>query len=565
MSDIPNVNTPRNNSAHVVDSKTNLRKINKHDSQSQAEAPVRELFEQSPCEQSIADCICEWQHLDDEDKAGAFDLLIERWGAPCVVAACARKYDDDWPLFCDYIKGSQILEPKKRSIKTIGTYYHRIRNGGTERVISELMSIWLSLNYRVVLFTLEDPSDDDYFVDERVIRVTLPDSTNKPEFTKEEAIEAREQTLQSAINDYGIDLFVHHAQIDKRLLWDAITIKAQGVPVVVYSHSIFGFLVIDPLLLQAIYAAYSLLDGVITLSSANCAFWGAVCRRAWLIQNPVDSSLLSVGQANLDNQNIVWVGRLNTVEKRMFDLLEIMRRVTGVVPEATLTIVGAADSEAELADFKRGIVENGLENNIVLTGYQLDVTEYYLDASVFIMTSASEGLPISLLESKATGLPCVMYDIPGIDLLSSAQGIKKIRRFSLTDFANAVLNLLLDKRERHGLGQEARISFERYASFDQQTAWKNIATDVISVDSRAERANVPLSEHKAIIEQFMEMCVWIHGLHGQEKNALINDLHQLRERLGTPYNVLLEALAPEATRRRKLLRWLKHGRSQKDE
>ena len=48
-----------------------------------------------------------------------------------------------------------------------------------------------------------------------------------------------------------------------------------------------------------------------------------------------------------------------------------------------------------------------LENQLILTGNVSNVSEYMQQASIYVMTSRSEGLPMVLLEAAQNGLPMV--------------------------------------------------------------------------------------------------------------------------------------------------------------
>ena len=45
---------------------------------------------------------------------------------------------------------------------TISVFYHRMRYGGVERVLSILIKTWLRIGYSVVLFADEPCSDEDF-------------------------------------------------------------------------------------------------------------------------------------------------------------------------------------------------------------------------------------------------------------------------------------------------------------------------------------------------------------------------------------------------------------------
>lgn len=64
----------------------------------------------------------------------------------------------------------------------------------------------------------------------------------------------------------------------------------------------------------------------------------------------------------------------------------------------------------EKNDFEKQIKEKALEDKFVLTGNRKDVETLYNAMDVFCLPSLFEGLPVSLMEAQASGLPCIISD-----------------------------------------------------------------------------------------------------------------------------------------------------------
>jgi glycosyltransferase involved in cell wall biosynthesis len=56
-----------------------------------------------------------------------------------------------------------------------------------------------------------------------------------------------------------------------------------------------------------------------------------------------------------------------------------------------------------------------LKDKILFVGYQPNIIEYYQAADVFLMNSYQEGIPNSLLEAMATGLPVISNNLIGLE------------------------------------------------------------------------------------------------------------------------------------------------------
>jgi glycosyltransferase involved in cell wall biosynthesis len=98
-------------------------------------------------------------------------------------------------------------------------------------------------------------------------------------------------------------------------------------------------------------------------------------------------------------------------------LLRAFREISRDRPEVKLVLVGQGfagdpeNSESEIACYIR---EHRLEDQVRLLGYRPDVPGVLGILDIFCLVSYNEGLPLSVLEAMASGLPVVGTDIEGI-------------------------------------------------------------------------------------------------------------------------------------------------------
>lgn len=76
------------------------------------------------------------------------------------------------------------------------------------------------------------------------------------------------------------------------------------------------------------------------------------------------------------------------------------------------------------------VCEKGLDKSIIFTGRvdNEEMLSYYAQSSVYLMTSMSEGMPRTLLEAMACGLPEVCTDIPQLVPIVEAGGIVILKK-----------------------------------------------------------------------------------------------------------------------------------------
>jgi len=104
------------------------------------------------------------------------------------------------------------------------------------------------------------------------------------------------------------------------------------------------------------------------------------------------------------------VGRLSEV-KRQELMLRAAVRLVGQFPALWLLLVGDGPERERL---ERKASELGIRDRVCFTGYQPNPERFLQAMDVFTLTSRSEGLPVSLLEAWASGVPVVCSAVGGI-------------------------------------------------------------------------------------------------------------------------------------------------------
>ena len=144
----------------------------------------------------------------------------------------------------------------------------------------------------------------------------------------------------------------------------------------------------------------------------------------------------------------------------------------------------------------------GIAERVTFAGDQRDVVPYYLNASVHLITSRFEGYCLVLAESKAMGLPCVMYELPHLTLTEGNRGIVAVPQGDDVAAAKAILSLLDDEDKRRQMGQEALEHIMELADFDYRALWGQVF-DTLSQDSTPRTG---FEIHDAQWDMLMEAC-----------------------------------------------------------
>ena len=207
-------------------------------------------------------------------------------------------------------------------------------------------------------------------------------------------------------------------------------------------------------------------DHIVTLTNRDAATWkkeGHPRCPVIAIPNPADN--LPAYTANLPHEKIILsVGRLVEI-KGFTDIIPIAREVVPRFPDWKFVIVG----DGEDRDMLKTMINNyGLQNNVILVPFTSDISRFYLRASVYLLTSRSEGLPMVLLEAKYYRLPSVSYDItngPSDIIIDGINGyLVPPKRPDL--MAEKLLLLLEDAELRHSFSEHA---WDNISSFSKKT------------------------------------------------------------------------------------------------
>ena len=104
-----------------------------------------------------------------------------------------------------------------------------------------------------------------------------------------------------------------------------------------------------------------------------------------------------------------------------------------------------------------------LSGKVRLLGFRTDVLDMYQLADIFVHPSFREGLPVSLMEAMAAGLPCIVSDIRGNgDLIESGKGGLLCRPGDAAGFAAAIRCVSSDQSAAAAMGRYNAEAVKRY-------------------------------------------------------------------------------------------------------
>jgi glycosyltransferase involved in cell wall biosynthesis len=193
---------------------------------------------------------------------------------------------------------------------------------------------------------------------------------------------------------------------------------------------------------------------------AGLAARTCVERTTVVIRNGVDPANFRAGEAHSGRPRLVTVGRL-APPKDAVTFVRALSALRGRPIEAVF--VGDGPDRRAVEEEVRRL---GLESVVELLGERDDVPELLARADVFVLSSHSEGLPISILEAMATGLPVVASNVGGVAevVVDGGTGLL-VPPGDAQSLATAIERLLEDPALCRRFGEAGRIRVAEH--FDQ--------------------------------------------------------------------------------------------------
>lgn len=180
--------------------------------------------------------------------------------------------------------------------------------------------------------------------------------------------------------------------------------------------------------------------------------------KAFLIHNAVD---LDIYKYSIDERNRIrnefnisdkyvlgHIGRFNQQKNHNF-LLDIFKKVLDIRPDSVLMLVGKGELESKI---KAKSKELGILNNIIFTGVRSDIPSLLSAMDVFVFPSLYEGMPNTVIEAQATGLPCIISDT----VTGEANITKSVKYLPITNidlWVDTILKIGIDNI-RHNYNKE---------------------------------------------------------------------------------------------------------------
>ena len=148
-------------------------------------------------------------------------------------------------------------------------------------------------------------------------------------------------------------------------------------------------------------------------------------------------------------------------------------------PDWILEIYGNGDEYDKL---KSMITKYSLSKNISIHSSIANITEKYIESSIYVMTSHYEGFGIVLIEAMICGLPCISFDCPygPSEILAEGEDGFLIPANDIAILANKICFLIEHEEVRKEMGYKAHKNAMRYTPTLIMKQWDALINQLIN-------------------------------------------------------------------------------------
>lgn len=334
-----------------------------------------------------------------------------------------------------------------------------LRKGGSERVLVNLAEFLVKHDWQVTLVT-QYVGEQEYPLPAGVKRVLSEITPAETSASRVRNLNRRLRKLRGIWKEERPDVILSF--IGKNNLMALVTAAFLKIPVVVsvrgepkeeYAGFLMRFLARN---------CFSRAAGVVLQTSYVLDFFPTrVKRRVTILKNPLNPAFARAPFAGEREKVIVAVGRVDQ-NKNHEMLIRAFSALSGDYPEYRLVIYGEGDQRQRLLELA-GRLPGG--ERISLPGAVDDVAERIYRASIFALTSYSEGVPNTLLEAMCMGIPAIATNCPSggpRELIRDGRNGLLIPVGEEEALEMALRRLLSDAELREKMGREAAKLLREY-------------------------------------------------------------------------------------------------------
>lgn len=352
------------------------------------------------------------------------------------------------------------------------------KSGGTERVATIIANeLCVSGKYNISFISLEQRNEEPFFyISDKIERYVLYPRLNRTIYHIVGII----RKVIKLKKEKGIDVII---DIDGILDMYSIPCKwLTGVKVISWEHFNYFQNPFVPYRKITRRMAARWADWIVTLTAEDKQYYQEhlkIKNNIKNIYNPIVQDGKIHGYCS-ESKLLLSVGRL-TYQKGFDMLVDIAKPILDKNSDWKWVVLGEGEERTQLEE---KIKKYGLEDRLILKGNVDNVNEYYVQASLFIMTSRFEGLPMTLLETKPYHLPLISFKCKTgpAELIEDGVNGFLIEQDDIKGMSNRIQQLIDSKKMRELFSANSQKDIERFKLETVVKQWENLLDNMREKD-----------------------------------------------------------------------------------
>ena len=190
--------------------------------------------------------------------------------------------------------------------------------------------------------------------------------------------------------------------------------------------------------------------------------FGSNYENMYTINNGVDIERFKPSDLSIDSQQIQFIntGTMYWI-KNQKEIIEAFSVIAKKYSNVKLTILGDGQERNNLENL---VKEKEILNKVYMPGICKNVEDYLKSADVYISSSLTEGLPLSMLEAMACGLPIITSNVGGcVDIVKTDLNGIVYRKQNTKELINAMDRIIKNTSYRKSLAKNSRSMAESWS------------------------------------------------------------------------------------------------------
>ena len=326
--------------------------------------------------------------------------------------------------------------------------------GGAEKILVTLANHFVTMGHDINIILLSN-SNNIFMLDDR-IKLFHMNSVKKRYYLPKKIRQITNQVKHITNTSKKINPDIIIGFVASTNILTILASKLLAIPVVISEHSSYdksltnGRSRIESTIWKILRrVTYPLSNHLIVLTEEDRPKYHYV-KEIRVIRNPL---ILQNKHSNIQKENIILgVGRLTHIKG--FDMLI---KAFSLLPKNRWQLIIAGEGSERTA-LQNLITQLNLQDKVSLVGLIDDMEYLYKQASIFVLSSRSEGFPGALCEAMGYGCCSIAFDCPTgpKEIISNKQNGILVEANNIPLLSQAINKLIKNNKKRELLGNEAQ-------------------------------------------------------------------------------------------------------------